>query len=224
MFSKRIKLIASLITKKDKILDVGTDHALLPIYLIKNNICSIADGSDISENVLEHANKNINRFNLKEKINLFKSNGLKEVEINNYNTLIICGMGYTTIKDILLSNDISNINKLIIQTNNDYELMRKFINSISYKIDKEICIKDKNINYIIFVITKGIQELSKEEYICGIYDKNNTWYYKENMEKLNDIIKNIPLSNKEKINELNNIINIYSNYITKEKIEEKSCY
>ena len=53
MTSKRIKFIASLVDTKDKVLDVGTDHALLPIYLIKNNITEVADGSDISKIVLE---------------------------------------------------------------------------------------------------------------------------------------------------------------------------
>ena len=42
MVSKRLKFISSLINKDDKILDIGTDHALLPIYLVKNNITDIA--------------------------------------------------------------------------------------------------------------------------------------------------------------------------------------
>ena len=41
MISKRIKFISSLINKDDSVLDIGTDHALLPIYLIKNGVMEI---------------------------------------------------------------------------------------------------------------------------------------------------------------------------------------
>ena len=64
MISKRINLIASFLSKNDKVLDVGTDHALLPIYLIKNNLVSRADGSDISDKVLLHARSNVEKYNL----------------------------------------------------------------------------------------------------------------------------------------------------------------
>ena len=36
MNSKRLLAIASLISKKDSLVDVGCDHAYLDIYLIKN--------------------------------------------------------------------------------------------------------------------------------------------------------------------------------------------
>ena len=36
--SLRLKTIASLINKEDIVWDVGSDHALLPIFLIKNKI------------------------------------------------------------------------------------------------------------------------------------------------------------------------------------------
>ena len=48
MVSKRIRFISSLININDKVLDIGTDHAFLPIYLIKNNITTLDDKSDPS--------------------------------------------------------------------------------------------------------------------------------------------------------------------------------
>ena len=35
---KRIETLASLVDKDAYVLDIGTDHAYLPIYLYKNNI------------------------------------------------------------------------------------------------------------------------------------------------------------------------------------------
>ena len=215
MISKRIKTIASLLDSDDTILDVGTDHALLPIYLIKNNIVNIADGSDISENVLINAKENVSKNNLNRRINLFLSDGVKAVDISKYNVLVIAGMGFNTIKNILDNANLKNIQKLIIQTNNDYAEFRKYIIEKDFKIESEICLKDKKINYIIFKLSKGSQELSNEEINCGIYCENNKWFYKENINSLRRILKNIPSNNEDKINQINYLISVYDSYISK---------
>ena len=57
--SKRLELIASFIPDNSKVIDIGCDHGLLDIYLYQNkkNISIIA--SDINEQALNNAKKNI---------------------------------------------------------------------------------------------------------------------------------------------------------------------
>ncbi|MBR5662730.1 MAG: SAM-dependent methyltransferase [Bacilli bacterium] len=217
MISKRIKFIASLIDENDSVLDIGTDHALLPIYLIKNNITKIADGSDVSETILLNAINNLLEYRLNEKIKLYCSDGISNIDISKYNTFVIAGMGFHTIKGILSHNKFDNINKLIIQSNNNHDELRKFINSIGYKIISDFYIKDKNKSYLIVLCEKGKQKLSNKEYICGLYNKNNIWYYKYMVDKYNQILKLIPDCEKKDI--LNNI-KYFNEYLSKEKTEE----
>ena len=40
MISNRLMRIASYVDKKDKLIDIGCDHALLDIYLVKNKVLS----------------------------------------------------------------------------------------------------------------------------------------------------------------------------------------
>lgn len=217
MVSKRIKFIASLINKDDKVLDIGTDHALLPIYLVKNNITDVADGSDISDTVLDNARRNIHKYNFEQRINLYCSDGIKNVDISKYNTFIIAGMGYFTIKGILESANLNNIDKMIIQANNNHEDLRKFINSIGYKIVQDRYIFDKNKSYLILMVEKGKQKLSEKEYVCGIYDENNIWYYKHITDKYKKLIKTIPDNDKR---EINRVINYFNEYLSIEKTED----
>ena len=113
MISKRIKYISSFIDKDDKVLDIGTDHALLPIYLYENNITNLVDGSDISDKVLENAKQNISNHKLDNKICLYLSDGTKNIDVAKYNTFVITGMGFYTIKNIL---DNSNLVMFTILT------------------------------------------------------------------------------------------------------------
>lgn len=220
MISRRIRLIASLLDKNDRVLDIGTDHALLPIYLCENDLVTLVDASDVSEHVLQGAKKNIEKYGFQDKINLYLSDGLNDIDVKKYNTLVICGMGYFTIKDIL-NCDLNNINKLIVQTNNHLSDFRKYIISIGFRINKEFYISDQGIDYIIFDLIKGEQELSLEEINCGIYNSENTLYYKNQINKLSEILKSIPSDNTKKRNELELLISTYNKYLIKDKTEEE---
>ena len=62
MISLRLLKIASLIDDNSKIINVGTDHALLEIYLAQNkNVSSI--GIDISESSIKKSKKNVFVYN-----------------------------------------------------------------------------------------------------------------------------------------------------------------
>lgn len=215
MVSRRIQLIASLLDKSDIALDVGTDHALLPIYLKKHNMVSKIDASDVSSKVLETAINNVKIAGYENDIDLYLSDGVKSVDVLKYNTLIICGMGFHTIKDILSNAELSSVSKMIIQTNNNYDLMRKFILSIGYMIYKEFWICENGIDYLIFLIHKGKQKLSDDEINCGIYNEENKNYYKKEVKKLEDLISEIPALLINKRNYIQNIIDVYKSYISR---------
>ena len=60
--SKRLKSLAGLITLDDKVADIGCDHALQDIYMVKNNITEKVLIADVSENALENGIKNVKKY------------------------------------------------------------------------------------------------------------------------------------------------------------------
>ena len=63
MISNRLMRIASYVDKKDKLIDIGCDHALLDIYLIKNKMIDKVLVSDVHEGALNAGIANIKRRN-----------------------------------------------------------------------------------------------------------------------------------------------------------------
>ena len=59
--SKRLASIASNIDKEDKVVDIGCDHGYLSIYLKAVNGNKVVIATDINENALNMAKKNINK-------------------------------------------------------------------------------------------------------------------------------------------------------------------
>lgn len=161
----RIEALASLVDKDASVLDIGTDHAYLPIYLYKNNITKNVVGSDISSQVLKYAKNNLKKFALEDKIKLILSDGFKNIQ-EKYDMAVISGVGTETIKKILDSDIVPN--KLIISSHKNVPDLREFMKKINYKIKKEIVIIEKNIYYNIIKYEKGKDNLNKYDLLVGL--------------------------------------------------------
>ena len=101
MKSLRLEAVASLVKKNCNVLDVGTDHAYLPIILSKTGKCQSIIASDVSNNALSYGEANLKKYHITN-VKLVLSDGLKNIR-DKYDTLTICGMGTYTIIDILKS-------------------------------------------------------------------------------------------------------------------------
>lgn len=201
MKSLRLLAIASLIDKGSSVLDVGTDHAYLPIFLSQNKKCKSIIASDVSSNALKIAKDNLKKYHIDD-VKLILSNGLDSIN-DDYDTIVLAGMGTSTIIKILENKKLPNT--LIISSNNDLYKLRKFMNKIKYKIKEEIVILEKNKYYDIIKYQKGNEKLS---YFKKMYGKSNDKkYYKYLLANEKFIFKKVNLF--KKLNLLKNIIYLY---------------
>ncbi len=77
--------------------------------------------------------KNIENEGLSDKISARLGDGLNVLtDKDNIDTVIISGMGTNTIMGILNNNHLKNINKLIIQSNNDHTMLRKYVTKLGF--------------------------------------------------------------------------------------------
>lgn len=206
MYSKRIKALASEVSEKDTVLDVGCDHGYLSMYLKINNLCKKVYASDISKNALSYAENNFQKHNLD--IETFVSDGFNDVPVE-FDTAVIAGMGTNTILKILQSK--KNPRKLVVGSNNEYFKLRKNLNKLGYKLVDELAVFENNHYYLIMLYIKAKQKLSRNELKFGI--SNNDEYYEYLRQKNLNILKKVPLKKK--------ICIYYDNFILKRLIERK---
>lgn len=184
----RIKAIASLVDNDALVVDIGTDHAYLPIYLYENDITKNIVASDISSNALLFAKSNLEKHNLSGKIKLVVSDGFKNLD-ECFDIAIISGVGTETIKKILDNEVLPN--KLILSSHKNVSDLREYMFKIGYKIEKEIIVYENNIYYNIIKYVKGKDNLSKYDLLVGLsndinYKKHLLKKYKEIYEKSHD--------------------------------------
>ncbi len=167
----RLKMAAEEVREGKIVADIGTDHAYLPAFLIENNICSSAIAADIGKGPLENARKVVSTSkDLSEKIELRLSDGLKEIEADEVDDIVIAGMGGILIAEILTAAPWvkDKEKRLILQPMSHAEDVRKYLCENRFEIIKEKACTDGKHNYIIIVA----EFRNKEN------DKDDAFYYK----------------------------------------------
>lgn len=173
--TKRLKEIANLIDYGKSVIDIGTDHGLVPLYLAKNNISCDILATDISEKSLQ---KLESRLDNKDIIKTKVCDGFDKISIKENQVAVIAGMGAVTIIDII-KNDIDKVRKLdyvICEGNIGNEKLRRFLNENNFYIDRDFLIKDGRKHYDIIRFKNGEdRKLSLGEIYFGkfIYKDDN---------------------------------------------------
>jgi len=216
--SKRLETIASFIDKEDDVLDIGCDHALLDIYLSKK-YSKIYYASDLRESALDMARSNIKKYNA-DKVILKCGNGLEALDDKTkVNTIVISGMGYISIIHILKNiKNLKKINKLVIQSNSNSEIVRKYLLKNGFYIQDESIVLDKNIYYIVSSFKRGKRKYSMLEKEIGIINgKYLKDYIDLEIKKNNVLLSVIPKKHiRRRIS-----IKRRNNYLTKKRILTK---
>ena len=192
MLSLRLSSLTKFVNYNDKIIDIGCDHALLDIFLVKNDLVKSIIASDVNSQALDSGIKNIENEGLRDKIEARLGDGLNVLtDKDNIDTVIISGMGTNTIMGILNNDHLKNINKLIIQSNNDHTMLRKYVTKLGFFIKSEEYFQDNKKNYINIVFVRGNKKYSKIDLTYGPILKHNKPYFEfeiNNIEKIEGLI------------------------------------
>lgn len=182
MLSIRLKTIAQFVDKDASVIDIGTDHAYIPIYLVQEGISKKVWATDVSENALNYAIKNIEEAGLEGVICTKVSDGLKNVD-ESFDIAILAGMGTTTIKHILQRKNIPET--IILQSNNDLADLREFMNQLGYTLSLEKIVFENKKYYSIMKYVLGKELLTQEEVLFGkSNDLDYFMYLKKYYDKL----------------------------------------
>ncbi|MBU3142410.1 class I SAM-dependent methyltransferase [Clostridium sp. CF012] len=152
--SIRLKAIVSMIEECDSVIDVGTDHGYVPIYLVKNGVIKSAIASDINKGPVEKARNNIIHNNASAQISCRLGSGLSTVSKGEAQIAIIAGMGGNLIRDILEADldVVKQFKYMILQPVQNAEVLREYLYITGYNIlDEEICNDDGKYYEIIKV-------------------------------------------------------------------------
>lgn len=146
----RLLSVAGLVRRGAVLADVGTDHAYLPIYLLKTGGIARAFCTDINEGPLRSAEENLKKEGLLGKAEIFLTSGCIGLEGKGITDYTICGMGGELIADIIsVSEHLRNAElRLVLQPMTKAEQLRKFLWQEGFLIEKEVYSLEDGKSYV----------------------------------------------------------------------------
>lgn len=160
--SKRLEAAIQHTQGFQKLMDVGCDHAYLPIEACLRGYIKEAIASDNKSAPFENAVENIKLHQAEKLVKAVLSEGLETLD-PSVDIVSILGMGGSLIVEILEKADLSSVKRLILSPNSDAHIVREALENHNFKIDDEEFVKDNDKFYQIMVVSHGSMQLNKNE-------------------------------------------------------------
>lgn len=170
--SQRLQAVANFVPQGSRLLDVGSDHAYLPLDLVKKKRIDFAIAGEVVQGPYQSALNNVAQAGLSEQIEVRLANGLAAFEFaDQISAITICGMGGRLIAEILAAgkDKLAQIERLILQPNNREDDLRSWLMEHGFVIVAEQILCENDKYYEIMVAEKGQANLSAKELRFGPY-------------------------------------------------------
>lgn len=200
--SKRLKLVAAMVSDNYSVADIGTDHGYIPIYLVLERGFRRTFAMDVNEGPLLRAVENIEKYGVGDCVETRLSDGLDGLSENEAESIIIAGMGGILINRILAEGIkvAKSAKELILSPHSDISLVRSFLRDNNFFITDENIVFEDNKYYFVFKVINGNMEFEDElDAVYGhiLFDKKSPVfrdYLMKELEKREDILGKMKLS------------------------------
>ena len=150
----RLKAAAEFVRGGRKFADIGTDHAYLPIWLLKSGICPQAIGADLREGPILRAANNAYRYRVQNRLILRQCDGLSAIESSEADDVAVTGMGGELIVGIIEHTPwLRDPQKhLILQPMTAAEELRRYLCRSGFSILQERAVRDSGRVYTVMLV------------------------------------------------------------------------
>ena len=161
----RLQSACAYLTAGGTVADIGTDHAYLPIEIIKKGLSQRAVACDINRGPIESARRNIEAAGLADRIDTLQTDGLHGVECFHPTDVMIFGMGGELIVRILSEAPWVKDGGigLILQPMSHAEILRRWLSENGFSILGETLTWEDQYYQTIYARFSGETDMLTEE-------------------------------------------------------------
>ena len=156
--SMRLERVAAHVPSGARLADIGSDHAYLPVALVRRGVIDAALAGEVATTPFQAAERTVRDNGLEQQITVRLADGLAAIEARGGITAIsLCGMGGETIRDILEAGKahLSGAERLILQPNGGEQPLRLWLMRNGYRIVSEELLHENRFYYEIIVAERA---------------------------------------------------------------------
>ena len=168
--SERLFAIANALPRGGVICDVGSDHGLLPLFLLREDRCERCIVTDLNPLPLKRAEMNLREAGVVHRAKFLLSDGIRDVFQDSPDAIVIAGMGGETIAGIL-ERELARIPtgmQFVLQPMTKEPLLRRFLYVNGFRIQNETVVCENKKSFLILSVSYDSSPAPKEEFIYWI--------------------------------------------------------
>ena len=149
--------------------DIGTDHVRLPVYLIRSGRCPRVIASELNEKPFEQARYQVRLYDLEDKIEVRRGDGLKVLSPGDAQEVVVAGMGGNTIKQLLAAAPqvLNCLERLVLQPVVDAGDLRLWLVDNGWRLVDESLVEEKGRLYVVLAAEAG-RETARDRLLVEI--------------------------------------------------------
>lgn len=155
VLSNRLKALTDMVSRGNRVVDVGCDHGFVSIYLVQHEISPKVLAMDVRKGPLSRAQEHIAEYGLEAYIETRLSDGLLKFEPGEADTLVCAGMGGPLMMKILTESEekVRGLKELILQPQSELPQFRKFLRTQGYRTVDENILCEEGKYYFLFKVS-----------------------------------------------------------------------
>lgn len=173
--SERLERVVSFVRPCASAADIGTDHALVPVELVRRGIVKKALAMDVRPGPLSRAKEQICRAGLSDQIEPRLSDGLAALKPQEAETVIIAGMGGELIIRILTEGRHmwDSVVQWVLSPHSEVFKVRGWLLENGFAIEKEDMVCEDGKYYVLMDVRRagsGIESPARDaEFVRLLY-------------------------------------------------------
>jgi tRNA (adenine22-N1)-methyltransferase len=163
--SRRLATIAGLVPTGSRVADIGSDHALLPVFLCQQGKASYAIAGELNDGPYRAAQQQVRYAGLTDRIAVRQGDGLAVVNPGEADTITIAGMGGSLMVHILTRGKLAlqGVQRLILQPNVAEDAVRRWMYEEQWCLKEELILEEDGKIYEILVAERTADAKDKNE-------------------------------------------------------------
>lgn len=165
----RLAAVADFVPPGYRVADIGTDHAMLPVYLVETNRSPGVIATDLNEKPFLAACRQVRAAGAGGRVEVRKGNGLEIIRPGEVDVIAIAGMGGNTIIGILERSPgvLAGIKRLVLQPMADPGPLRNWLARNGWRLVDEELVREMDRFYVVMAAEPG-KELPEDRLLQEI--------------------------------------------------------
>ena len=189
--SKRLRAVASFVTAGYRLADIGTDHAYIPIELVRTGHIPQAIAMDVNQGPLERAEENIREHGLSAQIRTRLSDGFSALEPGEADSAVIAGMGGGLTIRILREGErvVSALRECVLQPQSEIEKVRAFLLEEGFLFIKEDMVEEDGKYYPMMKVCPPAGKTGRASATKETWDETELRYGRYLLQEKNPVLR-----------------------------------